>query len=452
MKKLILLFVISAAACACSTSKKTAGPTTVITEKGLLLNGPIHYTAGIPCYNSTNITYKRSDNAIFKASFKSPVLIDVAKQPEKWGHFQFPDMDFRSDGILQVKWSMKDDAMSAYGVNSYGSAVSTDKGKTWKLTDNYQDTRGLLLPNGDRIQITTPVPIKTEGLNMPPSLGESTRSDTYSKVKYRFYRLNDLPANCQAVYLKRLKKGTSAWVEEQDKLTDPNAVRHTTSGVLPVIWWGDMQVASDGSIIAGIYPGRYIRPDGSVGPKSEVFFYRSTDMGHTWNIQGRIFYKADNVADPHGENRMGFTEPAFQILQDGTFLCVARTTDGLGIGPMYASYSADMGRTWTAPDIITQNGVKPRILKLDNGVLVLASGRPGVQLRFDVSGTGKQWSDPFEMLPYDNEKDQVSCGYVDLVPVAKNSFLIVYSDFKYKTQAGEIRKAIKVREITIDPK
>jgi len=75
-----------------------------------------------------------------------------------------------------------------------------------------------------------------------------------------------------------------------------------------------------------------------------------------------------------------------------------------------------------------------------------------VQLRFSTDGKGEKWTDPFEMLPYDveNKRDAVSCGYTDLVATGPNSFLIIYSDFKFINDKGEIRKAIKVREVIVD--
>ena len=148
---------------------------------------------------------------------------------------------------------------------------------------------------------------------------------------------------------------------------------------------------------------------------------------------------------------MGYTEPAFEILADGSFLCVARTTDGIGNGPMYASRSQDMGCTWSRPEVIARSGVLPRLLRLANGVVVLSSGRPGVQLRFCADARGATWSEPLELLPYAHEKEQVSCGYTSLLATGPDRFLIIYSDFKYPTPTGEIRKAIKVREVIVTP-
>jgi len=113
-------------------------------------------------------------------------------------------------------------------------------------------------------------------------------------------------------------------------------------------------------------------------------------------------------------------------------------------------------------------GVFPRLLHLDNGVLVLASGRPCVQIRFSFDGKGEKWTDPFEMLPFDddefmdtysersvllsNKKLRDSCGYTGLLATGPDSFLVIYSDFNYLNENNEVRKAIKVREIKVSKK
>ena len=334
-------------------------------------------------------------------------------------------------------------------MDNSGSANSADGGKTWKIQENAETIGGILLPDGDRLEIITPKPVKVEDLKLPKPVGSG--SENYRKSDFTFYRLDDLPESPQGVFLKRLKKGETEWKTERAFLYDPNAARYSLSGLVPVVWWGDMHIAKDGSIIAGIYPGFLIGENGLADPKSGVFFYRSTDGGHSWSIKGRIPYHPNLVADPKGDKRMDFTEPAFEILKDGTFLCVIRTTDGAGNGPMYTSYSKDLGKTWTKPEAMAATGVLPKLLQLNNGILVMTSGRPGVQLRFSANGKDKAWTEPFEMLPYENEKDQVSCGYTGLISTGPDSFLIILSDFKYLNAEKELRKAIKVREVIVKP-
>ena len=384
-----------------------------------------------------------------KVRMTEPMVVAVASHTEKWGFFQFPSLARWEDGTLAAGWSLAADSIVSYGTGQSGSAISKDGGKTWTGPNGQKGVTGLLLPNGDRIQVITPKAIKTSELRLPRPAGQT--GDTYSKAKQTLYRLPDLPPEVQGVCLSRIGKGQTEAVSERAILDDPQALRYSLNDLFPIVWWGDLRVARDGSIIAGIYPGYRLRDDGSVDPKGGVFFYRSTDAGRSWKVQGRIPYQPDLATDPRGGERMGYTEPAFEILADGSFLCVARTTDGIGNGPMYASRSQDMGCTWSRPEVIARSGVLPRLLRLANGVVVLSSGRPGVQLRFCTDARGATWSEPLELLPYAHEKEQVSCGYTSSLATGPDRFLIIYSDFKYPTPTGEIRKAIKVREVIVTP-
>jgi len=115
---------------------------------------------------------------------------------------------------------------------------------------------------------------------------------------------------------------------------------------------------------------------------------------------------------------------------------------------MYSVRSADQGRTWSPPQSFAETGVLPRLLQLRNGVLVLSSGRPGVDLRFSTDN-GRTWSPAKELLPLpDRAKIQAdSCGYTSLLPLGKDRFLIAYSWFT--PPSG--RKSIYVREVRVRP-
>jgi hypothetical protein len=404
----------------------------------------------IPAYGATNFIYKKENQPSLKVRLGEPAVIVVATKPEKWGWYQFPSISRWPDGTLEASWAMLADSITSYGKAGSGSAISTDGGKTWQsYSGKLKAVDGLLLLNGDRLQVVTPKAIKTSELHLPSPVGMA--NENYSKVKQPLYRHSELPPEVQGVCLSRLAKGSTQWVSERAALDDPQALRYSLIDLFPIIWWGDMHNASDGSVIAGIYPGYRLRDDGTTDPKDGVFFYRSTDAGHSWKIQGRIPYQPDLAADAKGAERMGFTEPAYEILADGTFLCILRTTDGLGIGPMYASRSSDLGKTWSKPEVIAPFGVLPKLLKLENGVVVLSSGRPGVQLRFTMDG--KVWSDPLELLPIESGKqpDQISCGYTSLLATGPDRFLIIYSDFRHPNEQKESRKAIKVREVSVIP-
>ena len=211
---------------------------------------------GISAYHQSKFEYTQKGKRKLLIQFAEPVVVSVAAKPEKWGFFQFPTILRRRDGSLAIKWNLNQDAIEAYGNHQFGSSISKDDGKTWHEAEVKESSGNTLLPNGDLINIYTPKPIKTEDLNLPKPIGHGM--DTYAKTTLDFYKLSDLPEIVQGVYLDRLKKGNSEWKVEKAELHDSTAVRYSFKGLFPIVWWGDMQIANDRSVIAGIYPGFYI--------------------------------------------------------------------------------------------------------------------------------------------------------------------------------------------------
>jgi hypothetical protein len=453
MKKIFYFILSSCILFGCVTiqkSKYSDKNLQVIEEKIPVSTDALVFSKGIPAYKGTTITYNRNGKSLLTVRLEDPTIAGVATKPEGWGFFQFPYIYYSKDSALVAKWSLAEDDISSYGQGVIGFAVSYNRGKTWNPGHgNAPAGQGFLLSNGDQIGVITPKAIDTGLLTLPKPIAKIKE---VGGNNYILYKHSELPDVLQGVYISRITKGEVIAKKEHAILDDPKAVRYSTSGLFPIVWWGDMHMAADGSVITGIYPGFCTNEKGGVDPAG-VLFYRYTDQGHSWKIQGGIAYKPDLKTDPNGAKRLalGFTEPAFQILADGSYLCVMRTTGGPN-GPMYLSRSTDLGVTWTKPETFTRAGVLPQILQLSNGVIVLASGRPGVQLRFCLDGKGLKWTDPFEMLPWVGENETVSCGYTRLLATGPNKFLIVYSDFKYQNKVGEIRKAIKVREVTVTPK
>ena len=418
---------------------------------------------GIPAYDSTNIVYRRDAKALMNIELQTPVVVAMASKPEGWGYYQFPGIYRSADGLLVATWRLHPDTVSTYGKEVIGFMLSSDNGKTWYSSEQprpFGDPYDLLIPgSGDRIGLRLPLPFDVKELQLPHPVATNVKGSTDSL--YSYYRVSELPASLQGIYLNRWDRN-GAWSEIHAGVEDPQLLRYVQhvpylqENLIPVLWVGDMKLLPDNSIVIGAAHPFYENENGGVDP-SGVSFYRSTDDGMNWKIRGKIPYRSDLTVDPNGNKRLtfGFTEPAFEILSDGTFLCVMRTTDGYGISPMYFSRSADQGATWTPPKAFTPSGVRPRLLQLDNGVLVLASGRPGVQIRFSLDEKGEKWTDPFEMLPpfaeegWDVWNGAASCSYTGLLATGHDSFLVIYSDFKHLNQNNEERKAIKVREIKV---
>lgn len=405
---------------------------------------------GIPAYNKTEYIYQKDNKDLFKISFGEPIVVAVAENYYKWGFFQFPSLYTSDQGDIVAQWNMAEDHAESYGKGGIGYAVSKDKGQTWSRVEQEPIGGGLKLKNNEFIRVHTPAAIPLSDLQIPEPI--ATVKEAYGRT-FRFWKTEDLPKELKGVYIERRAVGSSTWTKEHNAIIEPNMVRYSDEKLLPVLWWGDMKLKKNGTIVAGVYPG-FTYQNGTV-PASDVPFYESNDEGRTWTFIGRIPYSYDPAKDPKGGQRhaLGFTEPTFEILKDGTYVSISRTTDGLGNSPMYISRSVNQGKSWSKPIAFTKNGVLPKLRQLDNGALVLASGRPGMQIRVALDKEGKSWSDPFEMLPWVEgvHENHISCSYPEILFTGKDTFLLVYSDFRYKTASGDLRKTIKVREITVKP-
>ncbi|MCL2304650.1 MAG: glycoside hydrolase [Planctomycetaceae bacterium] len=408
---------------------------------------------GIPSYNEATIVYRRDGKPVLEVELQAPIIVSVASKPEGWGFHQFPSLYRSAEGPLAATWSYAEDIPASFGVGQSFFALSSDNGKTWNLSDQPEKPLGdgiyaLRLPENEGYISARNVPaLKESELQLPPPVATHTVEEGNT---YTFYRMSELPEALQGAYLNRWD-GNGVWSEIHAGLDDPGLVRYSIHGICPVVWWGDMKLLPDKSIVACIHPVSYERETGGVTPMA-VSLYRSTDYGMNWKIQGKIPYHCESESP---RCLYGYQEPAFEILTDGSFLCVMRNEAPNWWNPMHVSRSTDQGVTWSRPLAVTPNGVMPRLLQLDNGVLVLSSGRPGVQVRFSLDGKGEMWTDPFEMIPpfadegWDVWNKAASCGYTDLLAAGPDSFFVIYSDFRHLNQNNEERKAIKVRKIKV---
>ncbi|MGJ1357812.1 sialidase family protein [Sphingobacterium siyangense] len=403
---------------------------------------------GIAAYGKSQFIYRKNKKSYFKVDFGEPIVVALADRSYGWGFFQFPSLYRTDGGQIVAQWNMGADHAESYGKGGAGYDISKDNGRTWEIVERPPVGGGVAVGNGEFISIHTPVALPLKDLNLP--LPVATAKEAYGRT-FRFWDVKDLPNEVQGVYINRRKQGDARWALEHNALNERNLVRYSDDNLLPLVWWGDMKVLKNGIVIAGVYPG-FTQIDGKV-PPSDVPFYSSSDRGRSWNFIGRIPYAYDEVLDPKGGERkaLGYTEPTFEVLKNGDFVAVMRTTDGLGNSPMYISRSTDNGQHWSTPVAFTKNGVLPKLRQLGNGELVLASGRPGLQLRFALDKSGNDWSDPFEMLPIDAgiHENKISCSYPEILRLDDQSFLLIYSDFLHKNDNGEVRKAIKVRKIVV---
>lgn len=399
---------------------------------------------GILSQKSERIKYKRAGKTIAIIELSEPVMVAQAEQEEEWGFFQFPTVGRTDDGVIRVSWQMIEDSYSAYGKKTdrkYTPMISQDGGKTWipqKMTYRIK-MKGYHaeLSNGERIEVSTSAAKGIDAYTYFPK-------PIAQRGKYTYYKEESLPEDLRGVYLLHEDGLGSHCIHAN--IHDPGLLRYSIDGSMPIVWWGNIIELSDKSLVAGVYPTFYLSSEGKV-LEGSVSFYKSTDKGANWELLSIIPFIKDGIADVRGNN--SFDEPAFDILPDSSFICVMRTG---ATSPLYKTFSYDNGKTWTTPKPFTPNGVRPVLLVLQNGVLVLSSGRPGVQIRFSLDG-GSNWTESIDMIPFMNTDGSftrdVSCGYTSIIDAGKDSFYLVYSDFTTKNDHGDLRKSIWFRKIKV---
>lgn len=381
-----------------------------------------------------------------------PVVISQAPpHVRQWGPWQFPGLQRLADGRIQINYHVEADSATAYG-KPLGRAISADEGKTWTPVDakGNLDTRELgsnstevSLANGDRIMAKVLRSRKASELALPVKPFASYLS--YGQP-VQIYRPEDLPKECLDGWrLYRLPKGKAQWVEEQARVDLPGQVRRVVEGVMPFPWFCQLYVASDGSQWAAHYDRRIV--NGQL-QKCSAIFLRSTDQGKTWNFWSEIPYVPDLNKDLQGKKREGFTEPATGFMPDGPVLCLLRTTDSEGPGPLYRAHSRDHGKTWTQPEVFDDIGVWPQLLVLKNGVTLAAYGRPGLYVRATEDPAGIRWGPRIQVVQA-GKLGTETCSYTALLALSDDTALLAYSNFNVPDKEGRPCKTILVRTVKV---
>ena len=217
----------------------------------------------------------------------------------------------------------------------------------------------------------------------------------------------------------------------------PNAVQHTKYATFWPVWdKGKIIQLDNGDLLAPMYGN--LRGDDNV---YRAMLMHSTDEGQSWQYRSTMGYSA---TDPNPELHpsgdwayCGFPEPSITLLANGQLLAMMRTQGKAEedpqpplYRPMYVAWSDDLGLTWTEPEPTSPHllNVWPTLQTLDNGVVAVAYGRPGVNVAFSTDN-GHTWSDieTFSTLPTTPGQPGSITGYADMVKVGPNDLVMITS-------------------------
>ena len=148
---------------------------------------------------------------------------------------------------------------------------------------------------------------------------------------------------------------------------------------------------------------------------------RSLNQGRSWRYVSTI---AHDAAASGGE----CCEPAMIRVGRAGLLVVMRnddesTQETLGL---FQTRSADAGLTWSKPTVVADRGVKPALVRTDDGILVCSYGRPNVYVMCSPDGEGRQWTG--SKLIYQGSG---TC-YTGMVKLGPNEVLLVHDACGHK--------------------
>jgi len=357
--------------------------------------------------------------------------IVISRGPEKikdWGPWQFPVL-YKCRGHLYVEFHVANDSAKDYSLPKK-RFVSTDSGGSWAESSDFC---GLELENGEIVRPHIEPSFPEADLALPERIGNFINYGLECNV----YDMEEVDERYKKWYLDRYNPVADTLSVDEIKVTIPDGAVWVVEGVLPSNFLWSIQHGLEGAIWAPLY-----RISNRLG-YFDAMFLRSDDEGMSFETVGQVRYDPPLANDPRSSERLGFTEPSIQFIDERNGFSILRVTDGIGVGPSYISYTKDGGRSWSRPEYFDDSGVYPQSALLDNGVVLAGYGRPGLFVRpcFD-----RKWGDRVTVVEPEGVQSE-TCSYCAIEPIGPDTALMVYSRFKYPDEKGVQRKTILGRTI-----
>jgi hypothetical protein len=135
------------------------------------------------------------------------------------GFYQFHHLERWDDGRIALTFSVHRDEAESYGQPPVPNLYRRTRGKPGRAAGRPGQRRAATTERRSPEDChSKPAPVNS--LSLPPSVGVHVHS--CGKIPSTLYPLKDLPDALGKVYLSRLARGDSAWVEERSPLRDPS--------------------------------------------------------------------------------------------------------------------------------------------------------------------------------------------------------------------------------------
>jgi hypothetical protein len=326
----------------------------------------------------------------YTVSLSAPVLVARSK-----GYLWFPSLARLANGDLLATMSNYADIHTTASTSL--NAFSSDGGRTWgePIAAPYGEVN-LRLAAGDELFLPYYLYPARGGMKAPYKLVKSGTRE-----------------------IKVMEEGVlvSGWPR-------PDRSMDAAQGMCGFVFNGQTVRLKSGEYLATLYG--YFEND----TRMSVVTAESSD-GINWQVRSII-------AGPECalEGAEGPCEVAICRLKDGRLMCVFRLASNVPFGQ---TYSEDEGRTWSPPVAMANAfSVQPSLAVMDNGMVVLSGGRPGLYLWFNADGTGKDW-ERVDFQPNHNQycpADRIEAAgntssYTEVVALDEKHLLCIYDRTAY---------------------
>ena len=404
---------------------------------------------------------------------KPVIVAQSTTEPVLFGGYQDPAIRRAQDGTLYVRFNARRDSWLTFGEEEKNPVYrSADGGESWSVVKNGQDEwmrAGTRLPNGDIFYFREHPVLRKETLPPLPALPDNRKLRTAGMSVYTVDELKPVLGDRVAKEFKayRIKAGSDEIIEETCPVIWDNmpAVLHHDGFLIRVFPHVSlsMKIDSEGTLWMPM-DAPAIDGNGNLASLRRcTALLKSTDMGHTWEYVSHILYE-ESFNPPTAIDVEGFMECSLEFVEDGS--CVAFLRSG-SLSPfvigdddhpapiMMQTRSYDGCKTWKTPEYFYDYGVLPVTRKLEDGTILLSSGRPGVYLRVSEDTLGSEWSDIVPVVDVPKEDTyakyyEYSCCNTGLAVTGANTAVIAYSDFTLNAPDGKRAKSIMVRKITVE--
>lgn len=418
-----------------------------------------------------------------KITIDKPILIyspPVNEATEKWGVYSIPRMWRHYTGELVVRFNGEEDSGSAAQCAPNLFFVSYDNGESWQeSSEEKYDIRYLtginppfaFLKNGDIVGVRYKANLLPIGDLSP--LKEFALPNGASVVYS--YKYGDIPPECAGTELF-LKRGETERIEqinynfpEREVLVNAKYLDEESKEYKPLekyvqanIFWSPYFTGItelDDSTLCAITHGQ--NPSVSDRQCEDAYFIVSSDGGKTWTYRATI---ADGSEFPYGCCGDG-GEISLTRSSNGNLICAMRTDMSLAEDMpcnTLISVSSDNGYTWSQPASVADSSVTPHVTALNDGIVVLIYGRPGVHFKISEDN-GLTWSSSYPIIGKTLAEELAdgntaadakyfnTCSYSNtfIEKISDDTILVIYNDLKYDPGDGQHHKAAFVRKITV---